>query len=278
MPDTVPDPRDSDAPDVERGYRFATIPEWVLYHPHLTAAAIRVYGCLDRRGQTPSDCYPSHADIAERAQMSERSVARPLAELAAAGAIQIVPRFVEGRQTSNGYRLAGDAPFPLPLSARESATAPAQERGSGRAGERAPGRAQERDERESEEREPEEREDSPALFAEPEPPAAVRDPVVESAEFIEFYDRRYPRRVGRGAARRAWANAVKKAPPGIIIAGAVHFAEQCKRRGTETTFIPHPSTWLNGERWRDEDRAAGPSSGPRVAIVDDGPSGRVVDL
>lgn len=31
------------------------------------------------------------------------------------------------------------------------------------------------------------------------------------------------------------------------------FTALCRAEGTEPQFIPYPATWLNGERWLDED-------------------------
>jgi hypothetical protein len=60
----------------------------------------------------------------------------------------------------------------------------------------------------------------------------------------------YPRKVGKGQARKAWPKATKAADPADIIAGANHYAEQ--RRGQEPQYTAHPATWLNGERWTDQ--------------------------
>jgi hypothetical protein len=93
------------------GYRFAIIPEWVLYHPDLTPLAVRVYGCLARHGMDPDSCFPSHERIARLVGVDERSVARPVRQLVAVGAIAIRRRDVHGRRSTNGYWLAGDEPF-----------------------------------------------------------------------------------------------------------------------------------------------------------------------
>jgi hypothetical protein len=61
----------------------------------------------------------------------------------------------------------------------------------------------------------------------------------------------WPRKVGKGQARSAWRAAVKKTDPGDIIAAAEAYADNVRDFGTETRFIPHASTWLNGERWAD---------------------------
>lgn len=64
----------------------------------------------------------------------------------------------------------------------------------------------------------------------------------------------YPRKIGKGAARKAWAAAVKRAEEGAasILAG-ITVQTSLDRFDTREgmRFVPHPSTWLNGDRWLD---------------------------
>lgn len=60
----------------------------------------------------------------------------------------------------------------------------------------------------------------------------------------------YPRREGKGAARRSWVKALEKAAASEIIAAAVAYAE--RRRGQDRQYTAHPTTWLNQERWTDQ--------------------------
>lgn len=60
----------------------------------------------------------------------------------------------------------------------------------------------------------------------------------------------YPRKVGKGAARKSWAKAAKTHPAADIIAAATRFA--AFRAGQNPKYTPHPATWLNAERWADE--------------------------
>lgn len=71
----------------------------------------------------------------------------------------------------------------------------------------------------------------------------------ESADFVEFYENTYPRREGRGEARKAWTKAIGKAAASVILAGAARFADDPNR---DPAFTPHPATWLNQERWLDD--------------------------
>jgi hypothetical protein len=67
--------------------------------------------------------------------------------------------------------------------------------------------------------------------------------------FISFWDV-YPRKIGRIAAEKAYARALKRASAGDILAGVERSRQQWLY--TDTRFIPHASTWLNAGRWMDE--------------------------
>lgn len=67
-------------------------------------------------------------------------------------------------------------------------------------------------------------------------------------EFERFWSA-YPRKVGKGAARKAWASATRKQPGQEIISAVSRAAFDARER-----FVPHPATWLNQERWLDEAR------------------------
>lgn len=62
----------------------------------------------------------------------------------------------------------------------------------------------------------------------------------------------YPRRIGKGAARTAFKRAIKFSSGDEIVQGAIAYASHCEEMGTEKQYIPHPSTWLNAERWEDD--------------------------
>jgi len=62
--------------------------------------------------------------------------------------------------------------------------------------------------------------------------------------FDTFWER-YPRKEGKGQARRAWSAAIKKADEAAIMAGLAANARERKYRKL-------PASWLNGECWNDE--------------------------
>lgn len=61
----------------------------------------------------------------------------------------------------------------------------------------------------------------------------------------------YPRRVGKGTARKAFAKALRSVSYQTIIDAVLAQlpANLCR---DDPQFIPHPATWLNGERWGDD--------------------------
>lgn len=79
------------------------------------------------------------------------------------------------------------------------------------------------------------------------------------ATFDKFWQV-YPRKVGKRAAEIAYARAVTRADPQVILAAAVRLRDQ---PGREVRFTPHPTTWLREERWADEEGTPGPRRHPR---------------
>lgn len=73
--------------------------------------------------------------------------------------------------------------------------------------------------------------------------------VSQSSGFDEFW-KLYPRKLAKKHALIAYNRALKRVPHSDIMEGlarALKFWE-----GTEAEFIPHPTTWLNGDRWEDD--------------------------
>lgn len=79
------------------------------------------------------------------------------------------------------------------------------------------------------------------------------------ALFDKFWDA-YPRKIGKDAARRAFA---KRKPDESLLAvmlDAIDTQRECEQWTREDgRFIPHPATWLNQGRWQDEVRPDGDS-------------------
>lgn len=67
---------------------------------------------------------------------------------------------------------------------------------------------------------------------------------------FETFWRAYPRRIGKGAARKSFDKALKLESFDGIMAGLQR--QLAYYASKEQQFIPHPTTWLNQERWSDE--------------------------
>jgi hypothetical protein len=68
--------------------------------------------------------------------------------------------------------------------------------------------------------------------------------------FDEFWSL-YPRKIAKATAKKAWAKL--SAEQQLMAAKAINtHCEYWKAKETELEFIPHASSWLNGERYEDE--------------------------
>jgi hypothetical protein len=88
---------------------------------------------------------------------------------------------------------------------------------------------------------------SPSPFLPKKPtPGSDEDP-----DWVKFWEL-WPKKVSKSAARKAWANAVKKVAPFVVLAGAERYRDLVARENRNPSYIKDPSGWLNGKRWTDE--------------------------
>lgn len=90
-------------------------------------------------------------------------------------------------------------------------------------------------------------------------------PAREETQGFELFWSDYPRKEGKKAARKAW----DKIRPGQDQLGQILNALRIQKRSDQWTrdggqYIPHPATWLNGERWKDETVVPARASPPAV--------------
>lgn len=95
------------------------------------------------------------------------------------------------------------------------------------------------------------------LFKKEHTPARVRARVSEPQpgehpDFAEWYAA-YPLHKARGAAARAYARAVRKTSPQVLLEAARRYRDDPNRN---PKYTKHPATWLNGECWLDEPEPA----------------------
>ena len=69
-------------------------------------------------------------------------------------------------------------------------------------------------------------------------------------EFDDWW-KHAPKKVGKGQARKAYRSARKKTDADTLKAGIEAYGKNLN--GIDHKFICNPATWLNGERWLDED-------------------------
>ena len=72
-----------------------------------------------------------------------------------------------------------------------------------------------------------------------------------SVDGFDLFWNEYPRKVGRGLAVKAWSKAIAKTLPATIVDGLNQW-KRSKDFPLEDKYIPHATTWLNGERWLDQ--------------------------
>lgn len=207
------------------GYHFAAVPDWVLRHSELDAQSVRIFGLMARY----SEAFPSLALLAKDCVCSIDTVRRAIRRLEVVGAVLVVPRYrPDGGRSSNAYHLAGDTPL-APVPEPPLADTPP--------GPLAPVPGQEVEnslERENPKTKP------------------SRDLVLATppADLFEQFWQAYPRKVGKPPARKAFTHALIDVDVGDIASGLRAWCSYWTLRGEEE-FIPHPTTWLNQQRWND---------------------------
>lgn len=82
-------------------------------------------------------------------------------------------------------------------------------------------------------------------------------------DLFEQFWKIYPRKIGKGAARSAFEKASTKENPATILQVAEAYANSSSL--PDLQFIPHPSTWLNQERWNDDLNASMVSNATNIA-------------
>ena len=83
------------------------------------------------------------------------------------------------------------------------------------------------------------------------PPIAPPSRGKAEADFDTFWHE-YPKKVGKGAAKKAFEKARKKASIETLVTAVRR--QKCGSQWTKDDgqYIPNPATWLNQERWEDE--------------------------
>jgi hypothetical protein len=206
------------------------------------------YGHLSVNGVAPTA-----KRLAGMVGATEREVERLMAELAEAGVYSVTP---EG--TIYSRRMVRDAR--LSEEGREAVTKRWANKGNDAKPNTPPNRVPTREP----DSPPSSLEAEADTEAEKNPPTPRKRGSAKShPDFPDFWAA-YPRKVGRGAAEKAFAKAIEKgASVGDIAAGLNRQAWPDNPR-----FIPHPATWLNQGRWQDDPAAAAPPAAEPPSKID----------
>jgi len=182
------------------------------------AAKIVLYWLADHHNGETGMCFPSLKTLAKECEMDVATVKRHLVSLEQSGLIERNRRQREnGSQTSTQYSLHLAEPL------AQNAPPPSAKCAS--------------------------------PLAQKQPPHNFgnnnlgNEPFKINDHFEDFWAA-YPRKVAKGNARKAFAAAMKKATIEEISAGLNKQLAALSKK--ERQYIPHASTWLNGERWNDE--------------------------
>jgi hypothetical protein len=252
--------------DINRGGpgdRWAAL-EIAAFSPGLSHGAARLYLALDRYAREPGVCWPKQKVIAARIGCCKRSVQYYLAELIAAGIVEVA-RMAPGGL--NSYVL-NHAQQVAPGGAKDCARVAQQV---------APYKSNKNNETEQQTEEPPiaprissaqnrltETVAPPAVqqsFLDPEPVAPALAVVPSAPENMDtWFDKKfwpfYPRKVGKAAALTAMHRAAGKSAKlrDEILAGLYRQLPALESRDLQ--YVPHAATWINQKRWNDEPEAA----------------------
>ena len=205
----------------------------------------------DDRGR----CWPSIATIAKRARMTTRSAQRILRKLQEVGAVTISTG--TGRAGCNEYVLTPDARVtPDTVSPLTPVSPPPDARVTPPLTPVSP--------------EPSLNHQEPSEIYTPAQLTLVAPPKKPPDLFSEFWDR-YPKRVGKADAQKAYTKALKKITHDDLMFALSERLPALEAKDKQ--YRPNPATWLNQERWTDDIDASSDTgrSGPsrsRNAMVD----------
>ena len=184
------------------------------------ATKIVLYWLADHHNGETNECFPSHKRLAELCEMTDRSIRTHLEELQSAGLIQIIERKRDnGSQTSNSYNLLlteADTPRKnFPTLMENIATQP--------------------------------RKNLPTHNLVSNNLGNRTNYMFNNFEEIWII---YPKKQGKGAARKSYERSLTKINPNILFDRIKEYVEAIK--GKDIKYIPMLSTWLNQERWDDD--------------------------
>lgn len=174
------------------------------------------------------ECWPSQATIARKARCSVRHVRTTILAMVADGEIEITEQRL-GRRARTSYLLKRGTQF---LSADECGTPQQGKRKTSASDTTYKNR---------------------------------HEPSHTAEEFDQFWQI-YPRKVAKGAARRAW-DRMRSSPDAPPLSALLDAASSYAKTQIDPRYICHPATWLSQERWSDEQPQG--ASAPQIRESDE---------
>jgi hypothetical protein len=80
----------------------------------------------------------------------------------------------------------------------------------------------------------------------------VIKPVVQKNNYFDEFWKAYPRKTNKGFARKVFEKLKVDDAMLTKMIQAIYVQNKNVWKDKDQQYIPHPSTWLNGERWDDE--------------------------
>ena len=241
--------------------RYAVLPATALLDNRLSLRDVSVLGALGIHTDKQGWCTPSQGRIGAMLGISRHTVAKSVAVLRECGYLVVSARRGDGGgQTSNLMRVVMDLNVPetclryVPKNSVSPMLDPATPEVAAPAT-------------------PEVAAPATPEVAAPATPEVARNPPLKSPteqhtpltptgggeddELFAVFWKAYPRKVGKDAARKAFA---KRKPDAELLAkmlaAVARQAQSEQWRKKDGQFIPHPTTWLNRGQWEDGEGAA----------------------
>ena len=201
---------------------FSIVPEWVLDRG-LSSTALKLYIVMARFADWNTGmAFPSRETLAKRMKCSVKTVDRAVIEIVAAECVSKISR---GRYASALYQVFQVDPRGTDMTSEWTDMSSEGTDLSSRL----------------------DKNDHITITNKQEP--LERKPLNDITEKFNDFWATYPRRTGKGNARKALEKALEKTSIDDILAGAERYRDDPNR---EDAFTQYPATWLNAEGWEDD--------------------------
>ena len=230
---------------------FGMVPRQLITDRKIGHAAKTLYAALATYANADGECWPSHETLCNDLGIKDsRTLRVGLKELEEGGYIvRAARRSKDGMQIGNFYKLcfkAGRSEH----KAGELFSSPRADKFCSHGDKKSPAGADKECPPQGDRESPPEQTTGKNIPKTP--PLIPKEGKGQEPEgFGEWYSR-YPVKVARPAAARAYRRARKLVPRAMLLDALDRHVANWRENETERHLIPHPATWLNQHRWEDE--------------------------